>query len=232
MLGEVYENALAGWVRAELEHADGRRSPLPVERWLRVTPGDSSLLDRCQGPTLDVGSGPGRLTVALAERGLPTLGIDITPYAVRLARSAGAVALLRDVFDAVPGTGRWPTVLLADGNIGIGGNPVALLKRVTELLMPGGQALVEVGSPGTPLRREQVRLCHNGLAGPWFPWADIGADHIGGLAREVGLAGAEVWSDSGRWFAALRCPGRRMGTVPPAVPERGRGDGAPEPTGG
>src|SRR5262249_61510991 len=75
-------------------------------------------------PTLDVGSGPGRLTVALAECGIPALGIDVTPYAVHLARAAGALTLLRDVFGRVPGAGRWMTVLLADGNIGIGGEPV------------------------------------------------------------------------------------------------------------
>ncbi len=134
MLGELYEAALAGLARPEIEHADGRRTPLRADDWLRVSPGDASILDRCQGPTLDVGSGPGRLTVALAQRGVPALGIDVTSFTVRLARSSGALALHRDVFSAVPGTGRWARVLLADGNIGIGGDPAALLGRVAELL--------------------------------------------------------------------------------------------------
>lgn len=112
MIGELYTRALAGQDRPEIEHVDGTRTPLAVDDWLNSTPGDASILDRCEGPTLDVGSGPGRLTVALAERGVPALGIDITPYAVQMARSAGALALLRDVFGQVPGTGRWVTVLL------------------------------------------------------------------------------------------------------------------------
>jgi len=203
VIGELYADALAGRLKAEVEHADGRRIPLMVDGWLNVTPGDGSLLSRCQGPTLDVGSGPGRLTVALAERGLPALGIDITPYAVSLAQSAGALALLRDVFGHVPGAGRWATVLLADGNIGIGGDPEALLQRVSELLRPGGRALVEVQPPGVPLRRERVRLCHAGTSSAWFPWAYIGADHIGGLARACGLSSVEIWTDAGRWFASL-----------------------------
>ena len=107
MIGELYEHALAGWARPEIEHADGSRRPLLVDGWLNESPGDKSILDRCEGPTLDIGSGPGRLTVALSERGIPALGIDITPYAVGLARSSGALVLLRDVFDRVPGTGRW-----------------------------------------------------------------------------------------------------------------------------
>ena len=204
MIGELYEHALAGHARPEIEHADGSRTPLQVDDWLHVRSGDASLIDRCSGPTLDVGSGPGRLTVALAERGIPALGIDVTPYAVHIARTAGALTLLRDVFDRVPGTGRWMTVLLADGNIGIGGDPVALLRRVSELLTPPGQALVEVQPPGTALRHEQVRLRHHGQASAWFPWAYVGVDQIAETARSAGLSATETWSASGRWFTSLR----------------------------
>jgi SAM-dependent methyltransferase len=209
VIGELYEYALAGQAKPVIEHADGSRVPLPVEDWLRAnpgehSPGDKSLLDRCEGPTLDIGSGPGRLTVALAERGVPALGIDITPYAVGLARSSGAMVLLRDVFDRVPGTGRWATVLLADGNIGIGGDPAALLRRVGELLASHGRALVELDAPGRPLRREKVRLSHNGLVSSWFPWAYVGADDIADVATEAGLSEVETWSIDGRWFACIR----------------------------
>ena len=204
MIGELYEHALAGRARPEIEHADGTRMPLTVDDWFHTSAGDKSIVERCQGATLDVGSGPGRLTVALAERGIPALGIDITPYAVHIARSAGALTLLRDVFGRVPGTGRWVTVLLADGNIGIGGDPTALLRRVSELLTPMGQALVEVQAPGKPLRKEQVRLRHAGLTSAWFPWAYVGADQIDDIAESAGLTPIETWTADDRWFAALR----------------------------
>jgi SAM-dependent methyltransferase len=167
VIGELYEEALTGQV-----------------------PGDESMLDRCAGPTLDIGSGPGRLTLALAERGIPALGIDITAHAVGVARSSGALVMLRDVFDRVPGTGRWGTVLLADGNIGIGGDPVALLRRVGELLAPDGRALVELAPPGQPPR-------------PQLPHAEVGADHIAELAAAAGLRSVATWSAGNRWFAAL-----------------------------
>jgi SAM-dependent methyltransferase len=205
VLGELYEAALAGAAQAEVEHSDGTRVPLAVDRWLATTPGDVSLVDRCYGPTLDVGSGPGRLTVALGERGIPALGIDVTPYAVQMAQSSGAFAILRDVFGRVPGTGRWRTVLLADGNIGIGGDPAALLRRISDLLAPDGHALVEVQAPGVPLRSGQVRLCQEDAAGDWFPWAYVGADQIGDVARSAGLVLHETWTAGGRWFAALNC---------------------------
>jgi SAM-dependent methyltransferase len=204
VIGELYEHALAGREEPEIEHADGTRTPLPVANWLRTHPGDASLVARCFGPTLDVGSGPGRLTVALAECGIPALGIDVTPYAVSIARAAGALTLARDVFERVPGTGRWMTVLLADGNIGIGGDPVALLCRVAELLGPLGRALVEVQPPGTRLRRELVRLRAAGKIGAWFPWAYVGADQIAEVAGSAGLAATESWEAHGRWFAVLK----------------------------
>jgi SAM-dependent methyltransferase len=204
VIGELYENALAGNARPVIEHADGSRTPLQVDNWLHVRPGDASIVDRCSGPTLDVGSGPGRLTVALAERGIPALGIDVTPYAVHLARAAGALTLLRDVFGRVPGAGRWMTVLLADGNIGIGGDPVVLLRRVSELLTPLGQALIEVQPPGSAHRREQIRLRHGGQTSAWFPWAYVGVDQIAEVARNAGLSAGETWSAGGRWFTSLR----------------------------
>ncbi len=203
MIGELYEHALAGRARPEIEHADGSRKPLSVDGWLRESPGDKSILDRCDGPTLDIGSGPGRLTVALSERGIPALGIDITPYAVDMARSSGALVMLRDVFDRVRGTGRWTTVLRADGNLGSGGDPAALLSRVAELLAPQGRAIVELEAPGSPLRREQVRLCHAGSASAWFPWAYVGADHIAEVACDAGFGEVEIWTVDGRWFASI-----------------------------
>jgi SAM-dependent methyltransferase len=203
VIGEVYEGALAGFGRAEIEYADGRAAPLAVERWFGAIAGDDTLLDRCAGPTLDVGSGPGRLTLALAERGLPVLGIDITPYAVELTRAAGGLALRRDVFERVPGLGRWRTVVLADGNVGIGGDPAALLRRVAELIGTGGRALIEVRPPGRPAGFEIVRLRTGSHAGPWFRWAHVGVDTIQDVAGGAGFAVAETWTAGGRWFVAL-----------------------------
>jgi SAM-dependent methyltransferase len=202
--GLVAGLAQAGLACAEPGRADGSTAQASADDRLRLRPGDASLIDRCGGPTLDVGSGPGRLTVALAERGVPALGIDVTTEAVDLARSAGALALRRDVFSRLPGTGRWMFVLLAEGSIGIGGDPVALLSRVAELLAPAGRAIVEVRPPGHDPRGERVSPGHGKQAGDWFPCMQVGADQLAGIAGEAGLSKAETWCADGRWFVTLR----------------------------
>ena len=107
-----------------LRTADGRALPLPVARWCAPPDAaDEELLRHCRGPVLDVGCGPGRLTVALTERGVPALGVDISRAAVARVRACGAPALRRSVFDPLPGQGRWATIVLADGNIGTGAVP-------------------------------------------------------------------------------------------------------------
>jgi SAM-dependent methyltransferase len=204
MRGRVRFSAAVGktFCMPEAHEAVLTVDPVLTDRPAGPAPGDTSLVERCQGPTLDVGSGPGRLTVALAERGIPALGIDVTPDAVQLARSAGALTLLRDVFGRVPGAGRWRTVLLTDGAIGIGGDPAALLRRIGDLLGPQGRALVEVQPPGEDGAADDQ---DRGPAATAYglPWASVGADQIGDVARSAGLVLQELWTASGRWFAAL-----------------------------
>jgi len=74
-----------GWV--SVRHGSDHVERHHVRRWLRdADPVDLDLVGVCDGPTLDVGCGPGRLTVALAQQGTPALGIDICAEAVTRTR--------------------------------------------------------------------------------------------------------------------------------------------------
>jgi len=178
------------------------------QRWLGPAASeDEGLLDRAIGPVLDIGCGPGRHVLALARRGVDCLGIDVTPSAVRLARSRGATVVEGSVFGPVPGGRVWATALLLDGNIGIGGDPVALLARVTSLIRPCGRILVELGPPGTSGAAELARVEHDACMGPWFAWTAVGASCIGAITAEAGLRLTSSWHAGGRWFAQLDTPG-------------------------
>jgi len=205
MIGPLYASCLDSGLPLDAVYPDGRRVPVPVDDWRRpLLPGDESMLARCAGPTLDVGCGPGRLSVALRRRGLPALGLDVSPTAVRLARRAGAVAHHGSVFNHVPATGRWSTTLLADGNIGIGGAPVVLLRRLRDLMSRSGRALVEVDSPSVRSCLVNLRLASGDDVCHPFPWARLSVQDAGAVAGLAGLRAEETWEVEGRWFVALR----------------------------
>lgn len=200
----LYATGLAGRSALRARLSDGRRLRLDVERWLGGTDAaDESVLDRAAGPTLDVGCGPGRLVVGAAGRGLYALGLDVSPDAVALARRRGARVIEACVFAGAPGAGEWETVLLLDGNIGIGGDAVALLSQVRALLAPGGRVLVEVEPAGIPCGRLTVRLEAGDERSSWFTWARVGADGIAPVAAQAGLAVAEAWEVASRCFVRL-----------------------------
>ena len=182
-----------------VRHPTGAEHRFDPAAWCHFRAGDDALLARCAGPTLDVGCGPGRLAGALAGRGRPALGIDISETAVRLARRRGATALRRDVFDRVPGEGRWHHLLLADGNLGIGGDPARLLRRCRALLAPGGRLHVEAAAPGTA-GWSGAAVAEDGSR---LPWACVPVDDLAALAAATALRVLDTWTEADRWFATL-----------------------------
>ncbi|MDF8262684.1 class I SAM-dependent methyltransferase [Luteipulveratus flavus] len=203
---EPYEGALRDRTTLDLTTDDGRVVPLDIDRYLAEPDvADGSVLDRCTGPVLDVGCGPGRMVRALAERGIPALGVDIAQVAVELAVRRGALALPRDVFARLPGEGRWRTVLVLDGNSGIGGDLGGLLGRLRQVVGPRGLLVVESGSrtPGT----HEVLTARFAGGGPAFRWGVASADVIAGVAEQSGLVAQERWACNERDFVALRRAG-------------------------
>ncbi|WP_018557635.1 MULTISPECIES: methyltransferase domain-containing protein [unclassified Streptomyces] len=181
--------------------------PLDVERWCAVPDAaDTVVLNRCTGPVLDVGCGPGRLVCALAARGVRALGVDVSPAAVARTRRHGGSAVRRSVFDRLPGEGRWGSVLLLDGNIGIGGDPFALLARLRTLVAPGGRLLAEA-APRVEEERLTVRVEDSrGRHGRPFPWARVGSAVLLSTAEAAGWTPAARWTAEGRPFVELHRP--------------------------
>lgn len=206
--GPVPEGPSAGgWARTRLVVV-GPPGPevidLPVDRWHGpVLAPEAAVLERALDPVLDVGCGPGRHVEALVAGGRRALGIDVSPAAVAATRSRGGAAVHTSVFGPVPGAGAWGSALLFDGNIGIGGDPERLLRRLHELLRPGGTVLAEVEPPHVPSKQFWARVDHAGRIGPRFAWARVGAGRIAVAGARSGFATREVWCDDGRWFAEL-----------------------------
>ncbi|MGP9017431.1 methyltransferase domain-containing protein [Streptomyces sp. BR1] len=188
-----------------LHRHDGWLLPLEVERWCAAPDAaDLTVLRRCRGAVLDIGCGPGRLVVALAALGTAALGVDVSPEAVRRTQRSGGSALCRSVFDPLPGEGRWQTALLVDGNVGIGGDPAALLARAAQLVDGKGQLIVEA-APFDVDESVEVRVADGrGAFGSGFPWSRLGTAALLRYAHTTGWYAAQRWTSSGRPFVALR----------------------------
>jgi SAM-dependent methyltransferase len=200
---DPYERVLSAGDPRLRALCEGHAVPLPVKRWLGLpAPEEAEVLARAAGPVLDVGCGPGRHVLALQQRGVLALGVDVSAGAVRVARRRGAAAMVGCVFSALPLAGRWRTALLLDGNVGIGGDPSALLRRVATVLAPDGRMLVEVEPPGAPTRVEQMRLECGGRVGAPFAWGRVGVDGLASVAAPWRVV--EVWRGGSRWFADVR----------------------------
>lgn len=209
---EPYERALRDGSPLTLVSAGGSAAggagtlPLDIGRFAGpVDAADRSVLDRARPPVLDVGCGPGRLVAELSGRGVPALGIDVSASAVRMARDRGAQAVQAGIFGPVPDVGRWGSVLLLDGNVGIDGDPPAVLRRCAELITDDGEILVETATsrgPAGPFRFADRAGVHE----PSFGWSVVTDDGLADLAGLVGLTFLARWRHGARSFSALRRP--------------------------
>lgn len=186
---------------------DGSRTGavrLDVERFLAAADEDDvDVLSRLRGPLLDVGCGPGRIVKAAILAGHLALGIDVSTTAVTIARERGLPVLLRSIFHDLPSEGTWGVVTLIDGNIGIGGDPLALLSRCAELVDPHhGEVVVETHGDA---ERDRVfdgivvdDLARESLP---FPWAEVGSIPLRAYADSAGLELVREWTHRDRSFS-------------------------------
>ena len=166
---------------------------------------DLMVLAGLDGPLLDVGCGPGRMVRAAEERGLAALGIDISAEAAAHAAADGTPVLRRSVFDRLPLEGSWATILLMDGNIGIGGDPRSLLVRCTHLIAADGVVVIEVDAdPDLHDCAIYTVVGEGEIESAAFPWARIGSAALARLAARCGLTLFDAWAAEDRRFVLLR----------------------------
>jgi SAM-dependent methyltransferase len=177
-----------------------------VARWSAdADAADLTTLDDETGPVLDIGCGPARMVRAAVDRGLTVLGLDVSPTAVAMAREAGLPVAGGSVFDPLPREGQWNLALLLDGNVGIGGDPTALLTRCAEILTATGSIVVETAPEASLDDSYEAHVVDDqGHASATFPWAEVGREALHRHAERSGLRVAQTWSVDGRTFCRLR----------------------------
>lgn len=211
---EPYANALRDPARSLSLH---RMAPRPecadaaepnsvdVRRYLAPADAvDIEVIRHCRGPILDVGCGPGRIVQAAVLAGHLALGIDISTTAVAIAQERGLPVLCRSLFQELPAEGTWGTVVVLDGNIGIGGDPMSLLQRCADLILDDGEGriLVEVHPDADRIQLyDGVVVDDLSQESLPFPWAEVGARTLHLYADDAGLTLLSQWKRGQRAFA-------------------------------
>jgi SAM-dependent methyltransferase len=201
----------AGRDTADTDGTDGTGGTDPadvdafdVARWSRGADAAdlSTILDA--DSVLDIGCGPARMVRAAVDRGLGALGVDVSVTAVAMAVDAGLPVVAGSVFDALPGEGTWDVALLLDGNIGIGGDPTALVARASSVVAPSGSVVVETATDAAvDVAYDAQVVDEQGRASATFPWAEVGREALGRHAAAAGLRVSQTWSVGRRTFCRL-----------------------------
>lgn len=121
------------------------------------------------GRVIDVGCGPGQFTILMAEEllGVETWGVDLAPAMIALARqhaaeSSAAARLHFEVADAahLPFPNDHFGAVLSSGSIKHWEDPVAGLREIHRVLVPGGHAFIGEMNRVAPARGIDANRAH------------------------------------------------------------------------
>jgi SAM-dependent methyltransferase len=132
---DVVANSYAKFVRGSLDVRPVLRSVLVM----------FAELVRGGGPVLDLGCGPGQVTMVLQELGLDMVGVDLSPAMIDIARreypgpryEVGSMTNLTQDDESAAGVLLfWSLIHVPDGSVGV------VLGEVFRVLRPGGHATI------------------------------------------------------------------------------------------
>jgi SAM-dependent methyltransferase len=187
-----------------IEREDGTINGAPADQYLagpdEWQPHDHRAIARVRGRALDIGTGAGRIALALQESGVPVTGLDVSPGAIVVARRRGLRdTALATVDEHAHGGHRYDTFLLLGNNLGLleGRHRVAgFLDALAAMAAPGAQVIAHGTDPyGTtdPLHvgyhefnrsrgrlggQLRLRLRYRELATDWFDYLFCSVDEL------------------------------------------------------
>ena len=181
---------------------------------------ERAALDHVRGRALDVGCGGGRVLLALQERGIEAVGIDVSPLALEVCRTRGAkdVRLMSITEANEEQLGRFDAIVMMGNNFGLlGGRSRA--KRILRAFhrMTSGDALI-VAEVIDPYRTDEpfhlayqeanrakgrlsgqlrIRVRYKRYRTPWFDYLFVSADEMRSIVEPAGWRVDEVLESGG-----------------------------------
>lgn len=194
---------------------------LPHGAWLWW---ERDAIANATGAVLDLGAGAGRHSLYLQGLGHRVTAVDASPGCVSVCRAQGVADVrLADINEIRP-DGRWDTVLLMCGNLGLGGDwdPTRRLLRVlVEMTRPGGCLIGDSVDPtsedpddiayeernrrsGYHRGHVKLRLHYGDLVTPWWHQLNLPPTAIEELVEGTGWTLEEMMGDEEGYAVVLR----------------------------
>jgi SAM-dependent methyltransferase len=189
---------------------DFERDEAPIAYFFRepsqFSPIDQHAVELCRGRVLDVGAGSGCLSLALQEKGVEVVALEILPELLEILEARGVKNIRRGSIFEYAGDS-FDTILMMMNGIGIGETLKgleALLDHARTLLAPGGQLLADscdlrlweaAGKPdddhlflddGRYLGELHIQLEYQGKKGPPFQQLYVDPDTLAKIAKQAG----------------------------------------------
>jgi SAM-dependent methyltransferase len=229
-----YGQALLDYFRGDtsamivVHREDGHADNLPASVFFRgdagFSPIEQAALDLCRGTVLDIGAGTGCHSLALQERSINVLAIDVCPQALEILAGRGVEECRQaDVFEFEGGP--FDTLLLMMHGIGMVGDLEGLdrfLSQAHTLLRPGGQLLfdsLDVRCTENPVHlayqeanrsagrywgQIRMRFAYGGRMGPPFDWLHVDPGTLEEHAGRLGWSSRVVRrEENGDYLAQL-----------------------------
>ncbi len=181
--------------------------------WQAMPETEKKALDLVYGKTLDVGTGTGIHAKVLQEKGIELMAIDISPYAVQLAKEQGIknvycvnfFELINEKFD---------TILFLMNGIGLVETMVGLeafFQKCDELLEKDGQIIFDSSDLIYLLEEEdgsykidlndayygevEFQVEYENRKGKPFPWLFIDFENLAFYAEQFGFKAELIYED-------------------------------------
>lgn len=203
---------------ADMQPPDFFAGPDAWPEWERAA------VDRSEGAILDLGAGAGRHALHLQGRGHPVTAVDASPGAVAVCRARGVADVRLGDLRALEIEGRWDTVLLMGGNLGLAGDlePTRELLRGLTLLTSDRAVLIgdsvdptsddpedlayEVRNRETGFHPGHVRLRlrYGEMASPWWDLLNVRPAELEELVEGTGWALVDLAGDDEGYAVMLR----------------------------
>lgn len=205
-------------IRFRMQMENGGEVDCACRDFLRLRPEEqallTALLSDCPAPAvLDVGCGAGRHLDFIRQR-QPAAALTGFEKANDLRQSCEKQfqsAMFRESFADVPDDSRFDLVLLMGNGLGIFGDEQATLvglRRIYQLLNPGGMLIAESGNPfGTDFFVSRFMIRYRNLIDRPFPWGYASRSWLERNLTGLGYRVDRVVNSAvpGRFFIACAC---------------------------